>query len=120
MLIESKASPTAAVRFSGRRQFSVAAVAQWIEYWPPKPRVVGSIPASRTNEKCHFKLSASECSVIHVSASVSRLRLAQLYLASLLTTVLVNRWLLSGMGDLSRLSKIQHLSPDTMRQRLSG
>jgi hypothetical protein len=25
-----------------------AAVAQWIEYWPPKPRVVGSIPASRT------------------------------------------------------------------------
>jgi hypothetical protein len=29
--------------------FSVAAVAQWIEYWPPKPRVVGSIPASRTN-----------------------------------------------------------------------
>ena len=26
----------------------VAAVAQWIEYWPPKPRVVGSIPASRT------------------------------------------------------------------------
>jgi hypothetical protein len=26
-----------------------AAVAQWIEYWPPKPRVVGSIPASRTN-----------------------------------------------------------------------
>ena len=27
----------------------VAAVAQWIEYWPPKPRVVGSIPASRTN-----------------------------------------------------------------------
>ena len=27
---------------------SVAAVAQWIEYWPPKPRVVGSIPASRT------------------------------------------------------------------------
>ena len=28
--------------------FSFAAVAQWIEYWPPKPRVVGSIPASRT------------------------------------------------------------------------
>ena len=26
----------------------LAAVAQWIEYWPPKPRVVGSIPASRT------------------------------------------------------------------------
>jgi hypothetical protein len=25
-----------------------AAVAQWIEYWPPKPRVAGSIPASRT------------------------------------------------------------------------
>ncbi len=24
-----------------------AAVAQWIEYWPPKPRVAGSIPASR-------------------------------------------------------------------------
>jgi hypothetical protein len=29
--------------------FSVAAVAQWIEYRPPKPRVVGSIPASRTS-----------------------------------------------------------------------
>ncbi len=28
---------------------SIAAVAQWIEYWPPKPRVVGSIPASRTS-----------------------------------------------------------------------
>ena len=28
--------------------FRSAAVAQWIEYWPPKPRVVGSIPASRT------------------------------------------------------------------------
>ena len=28
-----------------------AAVAQWIEYWPPKPRVVGSIPASRTKLK---------------------------------------------------------------------
>jgi hypothetical protein len=28
--------------------FLNAAVAQWIEYWPPKPRVVGSIPASRT------------------------------------------------------------------------
>src|SRR3990167_1404143 len=27
---------------------AVAAVAQWIEYRPPKPRVVGSIPASRT------------------------------------------------------------------------
>ena len=27
---------------------SSAAVAQWIEYWPPKPRVVGSIPARRT------------------------------------------------------------------------
>src|SRR4051812_5048044 len=26
-----------------------AAVAQWIEYWPPKPRVAGSIPASRAN-----------------------------------------------------------------------
>ena len=30
------------------RRFPDAAVAQWIEYWPPKPRVVGSIPASRT------------------------------------------------------------------------
>ena len=28
-------------------EFLNAAVAQWIEYWPPKPRVVGSIPASR-------------------------------------------------------------------------
>jgi len=31
------------------RRFSYAAVAQWIEYWPPKPRVVGSIPASRAS-----------------------------------------------------------------------
>ena len=34
-----------------------AAVAQWIEYWPPKPRVVGSIPASRTR---HLFLNVSE------------------------------------------------------------
>ena len=36
---------------------SGAAVAQWIEYWPPKPRVVGSIPASRTSlvRKCKTK-----------------------------------------------------------------
>ena len=27
-----------------------AAVAQWIEYWPPKPRVAGSIPASRASQ----------------------------------------------------------------------
>ena len=26
----------------------LALVAQWIEYWPPKPGVVGSIPAERT------------------------------------------------------------------------
>ena len=26
-----------------------APVAQWIEYWPPKPGVAGSIPAGRTN-----------------------------------------------------------------------
>ena len=26
---------------------SLAPVAQWIEYWPPKPRVAGSIPAGR-------------------------------------------------------------------------
>ena len=33
-----------------------AAVAQWIEYWPPKPRVVGSIPASRAikNQRLEF------------------------------------------------------------------
>jgi hypothetical protein len=34
---------------TGSGQLPYAAVAQWIEYWPPKPRVVGSIPASRTN-----------------------------------------------------------------------
>ena len=28
-----------------------AAVAQWIEYWPPKPRVAGSIPASRAKNQ---------------------------------------------------------------------
>ena len=35
-----------AVKAVNRMEY--AAVAQWIEYWPPKPRVVGSIPASRT------------------------------------------------------------------------
>jgi hypothetical protein len=34
---------------------SVAAVAQWIEYWPPKPRVVGSIPASRTKPRQNLR-----------------------------------------------------------------
>src|SRR3989344_3155239 len=34
--------------------FGRAAVAQWIEYWPPKPRVVGSIPASRTMDLYSF------------------------------------------------------------------
>ena len=38
-----KLYPSAHFRYS-----PYAAVAQWIEYWPPKPRVVGSIPASRT------------------------------------------------------------------------
>jgi hypothetical protein len=37
------------VSFASLQAFHLAAVAQWIEYWPPKPRVVGSIPASRTN-----------------------------------------------------------------------
>ena len=32
---------------------TLAAVAQWIEYWPPKPRVVGSIPASRATPFVH-------------------------------------------------------------------
>ena len=39
---------TCLLRRLGKLFFSIAAVAQWIEYWPPKPRVVGSIPASRT------------------------------------------------------------------------
>ena len=30
---------------------SLAPVAQWIEYWPPKPRVAGSIPAGRTKKE---------------------------------------------------------------------
>ena len=41
---------------------SVAAVAQWIEYWPPKPRVVGSIPASRT--RYLYRLKTNQHSVI--------------------------------------------------------
>ncbi len=42
-----------AVDFFGSSRVAgvVAAVAQWIEYRPPKPRVVGSIPASRANLK---------------------------------------------------------------------
>src|SRR5450830_1174568 len=46
---------------------SHAAVAQWIEYWPPKPRVAGSIPASRTIFVCPlvsvFLLLADCCQV---------------------------------------------------------
>ena len=37
-----------------------AAVAQWIEYWPPKPRVVGSIPASRAKNQQLTTRNASE------------------------------------------------------------
>ena len=33
-----------------------AAVAQWIEYWPPKPRVAGSIPASRAINRLRTSL----------------------------------------------------------------
>ena len=40
------------------RTRSPAAVAQWIEYWPPKPRVVGSIPASRTIQRMPFDFDA--------------------------------------------------------------
>jgi hypothetical protein len=36
--------------YASPRSSPPAAVAQWIEYWPPKPRVVGSIPASRTTD----------------------------------------------------------------------
>lgn len=47
---------------SGANRFpSVAAVAQWIEYWPPKPRVVGSIPASRT--KFAVVRSGTQCGI---------------------------------------------------------
>jgi hypothetical protein len=47
------------------RRLSDAAVAQWIEYWPPKPRVVGSIPASRASTQkptvCgHFHFRSGE------------------------------------------------------------
>ena len=40
--LDGQFRPTATIAFD-------AAVAQWIEYRPPKPRVVGSIPASRTS-----------------------------------------------------------------------
>ena len=36
----------------------LATVAQWIEYWPPKPGVVGSIPASRAK---YLVLAHPEC-----------------------------------------------------------
>jgi hypothetical protein len=45
-----------------------AAVAQWIEYWPPKPRVVGSIPASRTIFCIANTASAFSCSINQRSA----------------------------------------------------
>ena len=40
--------PEAATRPRTVTMAADAAVAQWIEYRPPKPRAVGSIPASRT------------------------------------------------------------------------
>jgi hypothetical protein len=44
------------------RMRAAAAVAQWIEYWPPKPRVVGSIPASRTtHERTSLADRLQEC-----------------------------------------------------------
>ena len=47
-----------------------AAVAQWIEYWPPKPRVVGSIPASRATffNKIRHISSAFVGNVLHYLA----------------------------------------------------
>ena len=53
--------------------FSVAAVAQWIEYWPPKPRVVGSIPASRTIQDtlktlCFFAITPTALVGVFVGA----------------------------------------------------
>jgi hypothetical protein len=47
--VAEKLYPSHLFRFSPS-----AAVAQWIEYWPPKPRVVGSIPASRTIKAFEF------------------------------------------------------------------
>jgi uncharacterized protein len=44
------------VSFVSSFDFTYAAVAQWIEYWPPKPRVVGSIPASRTTHSALLRL----------------------------------------------------------------
>lgn len=49
-----------------------AAVAQWIEYWPPKPRVVGSIPASRTR-RLHIPSDTTRAAAV---ARRSCLRLA--------------------------------------------
>jgi hypothetical protein len=52
---------------SGLFSIPYAAVAQWIEYWPPKPRVVGSIPASRAT---YFFLNQeiSHCDVLQENA----------------------------------------------------
>jgi hypothetical protein len=44
---------------------SNAAVAQWIEYWPPKPRVAGSIPASRTRKFLKIKWLPFFCGCFH-------------------------------------------------------
>lgn len=48
--------------------FPYAAVAQWIEYWPPKPRVAGSIPASRTIFS--FPLQSILCSIGNANENV--------------------------------------------------
>ncbi len=56
--IRPQAGRAGAPAMGHNRGFPRAAVAQWIEYWPPKPRVVGSIPASRaTNEKRHLRVA---------------------------------------------------------------
>src|SRR3954470_15200575 len=50
-----------------------AAVAQWIEYWPPKPRVVGSIPASRAStSETHAALQAQHVLRTEVHLGVPR------------------------------------------------
>ena len=67
---------------SAHFKISQAAVAQWIEYWPPKPRVVGSIPASRTI----FFHNALHCANLNVSLPAKRFLLLRIHLGNLCCT----------------------------------
>ncbi len=80
-----------------------AAVAQWIEYWPPKPRVVGSIPASRTirpslktslplRQRAQTSCALGSVCCISKARGYSRLRACPVMSAVKRTAVFTGKW----------------------------